>query len=156
MRRHRAHYDVIVAGGNFYCSIQASFYLGIAFYFNKCHGTFVSGCPSSGHLIVYVLCFPLCLINYYSDVTKASKNNSCSTVCSTAFSASHQRKHQNPASLAQVGAFPTITTVFNAENVTSSCHPRAVLLGIFPDSKVHGAHLGPVGRMWVPCRPHEP
>ena len=25
-----------------------------------------------------------------------------------------------------------------------------------PDSKVHGAHLGPVGPRWAPCWPHEP
>ena len=25
----------------------------------------------------------------------------------------------------------------------------------FPDSKVHGAHLGPVGPRWAPCWPHE-
>ena len=25
-----------------------------------------------------------------------------------------------------------------------------------PDSKVHGAHLGPVGPRWAPCGPHEP
>ena len=26
----------------------------------------------------------------------------------------------------------------------------------FPDSKVHGAHLGPVGPRWAPCWNHEP
>ena len=26
----------------------------------------------------------------------------------------------------------------------------------FPDSKVHVAHLGPVGPRWAPCWPHEP
>ena len=26
----------------------------------------------------------------------------------------------------------------------------------FPDSKVHGAHLGPVGARWDPRWPHEP
>ena len=25
----------------------------------------------------------------------------------------------------------------------------------FPDSKVHGAHLGPTGPRWAPCWPHE-
>ena len=29
-------------------------------------------------------------------------------------------------------------------------------LNIFPDSKVHGAHLGPVGPRWALCWPHEP
>ena len=27
---------------------------------------------------------------------------------------------------------------------------------VCPDSKVHGAHLGPVGPRWAPCSPHEP
>ena len=26
---------------------------------------------------------------------------------------------------------------------------------IYPDSKVHGAHLGPTGPRWAPCWPHE-
>ena len=26
----------------------------------------------------------------------------------------------------------------------------------FPDSKVHGANMGPVGPRWAPCWPHEP
>ena len=29
-------------------------------------------------------------------------------------------------------------------------------LKTFPGSKVHGAHLGPVGPRWAPCWPHEP
>ena len=30
-----------------------------------------------------------------------------------------------------------------------------ILLYPFPDSKVHGAHLGPAGPRWAPCWPHE-
>ena len=32
----------------------------------------------------------------------------------------------------------------------------ARLLVTCPDSKVHGAHLGPVSPRWAPCWPHEP
>ena len=31
-----------------------------------------------------------------------------------------------------------------------------VTIGHIPDSKVHGAHLGPIGPRWAPCWPHEP
>ena len=35
-------------------------------------------------------------------------------------------------------------------------HFMALYPEIFPDSNVHGAHLGPVGPRWAPCRPHGP
>ena len=41
-----------------------------------------------------------------------------------------------------------ITLVIIVENAT--------LVPYHPDSKIHGAHLGPVGPMWAPCWPHKP
>ena len=33
--------------------------------------------------------------------------------------------------------------------------PYSNVVSLSPDSKVHGAHLGPTGRRWAPCWPHE-
>ena len=32
---------------------------------------------------------------------------------------------------------------------------HGILIYHYPDSKVHGAHLGPTGPRWAPCWPHE-
>ena len=36
-----------------------------------------------------------------------------------------------------------------------SSFPRLVCVATYPDSKVHGAKLGPTGPRWAPCWPHE-
>ena len=42
-------------------------------------------------------------------------------------------------------------------NKSSSIHcAEGVVVFLFPDCNVHGAHLGPVGPRWAPCWPHEP
>ena len=38
----------------------------------------------------------------------------------------------------------------------SMIHDIKTEYGDIPESKVHGAHLGPVGPRWAPCWPHEP
>ena len=40
--------------------------------------------------------------------------------------------------------------------ITSPYWCKAPIESISPDSKVHGAHLGPVGPRCAPCWPHEP
>ena len=41
-------------------------------------------------------------------------------------------------------------------NMTFLNYIRALVAQDVPDSKVHGAHLGPLGPRWAPCWPHEP
>ena len=43
-----------------------------------------------------------------------------------------------------------------AINISLWLSARVLVFVMYPDNKVHGAHLGPVGPIWAPCWPHEP
>ena len=41
------------------------------------------------------------------------------------------------------------------EKTASKVGRNSTNTNVYPDSKVHGAHVGPTGPRWVPCWPHE-
>ena len=57
---------------------------------------------------------------------------------------------------------PLKVHMLNTLGSPQKCLPRALnimeesLPNYNPNTKVHGAHLGPVGPRWAPCWPHEP
>ena len=46
------------------------------------------------------------------------------------------------------------TPLFYLDVITYPCSTPYAGLAHIPDSKVHGAHLGPVGPRWAQCWPH--
>ena len=81
-----------------------------------------------------------------------SQITSLTIVYSTVYSGADQRKHQSSASLAFVQGIYW--------GLVNSPHKWPVTRKLFPFDavimKVHGAQLGPTGRQWALCWPHEP
>ena len=120
---------------------------------------------------------------HYDDVIMgaiASQITSLTIVYSTVYSDADQREHQSSASLAFVWGiyrgpvdsphkWPVTRKMLPFHDVIMTWRKRrgmetlSVLLGTFPDSKVHETYLGPpgadraqVGPMLAPWWPHEP
>ena len=114
--------------------------------------------------------------NHYNDVimdTMASQMTSLTIVYSTVYSGADQRKHQSSVSLAFVSGihrgpvnsphkWPVTRKMFPFDDVIMYCHPHLLWVGglflgyghLYPDSKVHGANMGPTWGRQDPGRPH--